>query len=176
MADSDIGGLAGAAFIQNLPVNVSFNETTGFITNATYQYGEYENVPLYHTIESELPIIADNGSWTKNLGLELRKICVNRFKIPSFQGFHCLFVAVVGEVLVVFQEFLEHFFCSFSVKYVMDGIEEVFVFFLDMPGKVQSAFLALQGYRRAIQRCRRHSWSSNFQGSSRFSVPWHAPK
>ncbi len=67
VADSDIGGLAGAAFIQNLPVNVSFNETTG-LTKATYQYGEYENVPLYHTIESELPIIADNGSWTKNFG------------------------------------------------------------------------------------------------------------
>jgi hypothetical protein len=64
--DSGMGALAGAYLIQHLPVNTSFDESTG-LTIAEYQYAESNSVPLHYVIESILPTIADNSGWTRNL-------------------------------------------------------------------------------------------------------------
>jgi hypothetical protein len=65
LMNSHLEGLVGASFIRPVFGNTSFDETTGF-TKATYQYAEYDHVPMYYGIESILPTIADDRGWTKN--------------------------------------------------------------------------------------------------------------
>ena len=65
LMNSHLEGLVGASFIRPVFGNTSFNEATGF-TKATYQYAEYDGVPMYYGIESILPIIADSRGWAKN--------------------------------------------------------------------------------------------------------------
>ena len=60
IAYSGMGVLAKGAFVLQVSVNASFNEATGF-TKALYKYGE----DLVYSIDSVLPIIADDRGWTK---------------------------------------------------------------------------------------------------------------
>lgn len=64
LVNSDMGVLAKAAFVRNVPVTTTYDQTTGF-TRVTYQYAEDGGEPLYYVLEGFLPTIADNNSWAK---------------------------------------------------------------------------------------------------------------
>jgi hypothetical protein len=60
--DADLTGLVGAAFIMQLPVTVTYDNSTGR-TTATYENA----ADTIFGIESALPSIAVNGNWTRTV-------------------------------------------------------------------------------------------------------------
>lgn len=60
--DSDLTGLVGAAFLVQLPVTLTYDNSTGRTT------AKYENAAdTIFGIESALPSIAVNGNWTRTV-------------------------------------------------------------------------------------------------------------
>ena len=62
LVDSNMGVLAKATFISYLPVDVSFNEQTGY-TKAAYKY----SASTHYVIETALTYLSDSRGWTKNI-------------------------------------------------------------------------------------------------------------